>query len=158
MSDPGPQCDIAHFSTVLAELQRRLGDLPPGVTLTLSVCALPPLTAETNPAVLMEPDVKQWYSPKEVAALHDVKVATVRRWADDGRFPGVRRLPNGAIRIPKGEADAVLSAPHDPTADVAEEPASAPRAARARAWRKEPSPSKDLPNFTGWRDKVRRPS
>lgn len=154
----GPQLDSALFSTVLLELQRRLGDLPPGVTLTLSVGACPPPTTEVAPVALTESDVKQWYSPKEVATLHGVKVATVRRWADDGHFPGVRRLPNGAIRIPKEEADAVLSAPKEPAADAVQTPPTVPHVPLAGTRRRGSSKADELPNFMSWQAKVRRPS
>jgi excisionase family DNA binding protein len=102
--------------------------------------------------------VKQWYSPKEVAVLHGVKVATVRRWADDGRFPGVRRLPNSSIRIPKEAADAVLSAPSEPAAATVEAPTNVPHLPRVGRRRKEAAGPEDLPNFMNWQAKVRRPS
>jgi predicted site-specific integrase-resolvase len=36
---------------------------------------------------------------EEVAAAWDVRPVTVRRWAREGRLPGVVRTPGGALRF-----------------------------------------------------------
>ncbi|MEV0899263.1 hypothetical protein [Actinoplanes sp. NPDC049802] len=38
-----------------------------------------------------------------------VTPAQIRRWVSNGRFTGVRRLPNGRAQIPASEVDAIVT-------------------------------------------------
>lgn len=158
MSESDPPLDLADLPSLLADLQARLGTLPAGVTLMISVGAppLPPAVPAVSPAKPSEDEMRLWYSPKELAALHAVRPATVQKWVRAGRFPGARRLPNGAIRIPKAEADTVLSTVvAKELAPVLPPPAGAP--SHAGPQRSSPSrPSSPTVTFSGWRNTRRK--
>ncbi len=48
------------------------------------------------------------YTGTEVAALFNVHVSTVVRWADDGKIPHFR-TPSGHRRYPRADVDALLA-------------------------------------------------
>ena len=162
MSESDRSIDLEGLSTLLRHLQARLGALPAGVTLTISVGAPPAQsTPVDSPSTPSEDEMRLWYTPKQLADQHAVRPATVQKWVREGRFPGACRLPNGAIRIPKAEADAVLSAtkpsapgPTPPplgglSAHVVERSAF-PDAVSATPEVKSSSAG-SVPNFGGWR-------
>lgn len=155
MPDPVLSLDAASLSDLLRALQARLdaplGALPAGVTLTLSVGAPPPVVA-VQPLPSPDADMRLWYSPKELAALHGVRPATIQKWVREGRFPGAHRLPNGAIRIPKDTAEAVLAAVESPapfgTHTTAAGTKRTAAAGSSGALRGSPA---EAPRFDGWR-------
>lgn len=131
------------------------------------VLLIAPTVVETAkaPARADEDSVKKWYSTKEIAALHGVRPATVQRWVREHRFPGMRRLPNGAIRIPKETADEVLFTPdgtskgegtidgHDP----GDQPAASQQSG-SKAEASAPRGESTAPTFDGWRRGSRGPA
>jgi excisionase family DNA binding protein len=50
------------------------------------------------------PDGKDYYTSAEVAAMFDVHVHTVIRWAHEGRLP-TRKMPGSKIRFPRTRID-----------------------------------------------------
>jgi predicted DNA-binding transcriptional regulator AlpA len=102
-------------------LERVLAAAPPGSRITFVTVRLPQSSECTLPEH-QERDgrMKQWLTPKEVAEKLSVRPATVRTWANAGRFPGMRRLKNGAIRIPASEVTDALQ--HDSAGEASKPP------------------------------------
>ena len=127
--------------------------------------APPAVETAKAPARADEDSVKKWYSTKEIAALHGVRPATVQRWVREHRFPGVQRLPNGAIRIPKETADKVLFSPGgtstvDGTIGVPD-PVDQPATSQKSGLKTEASAPRGettVPSFDGWRRGSRGPA
>ena len=148
-----------------AELASWLAAAPAGSTVTVLLISPPAVATANAPARADEDSVKKWYSSKEIAALHGVRPATVQRWVREHRFPGVRRLPNGAIRIPKETADKVLFAP-DGTSMIegtigGSDPLHQPGASQKSGPKAEASTPRGettAPTFDGWRRGSRRPA
>jgi excisionase family DNA binding protein len=92
------------------ELEAVLALAPPGAVVTLISVLLPAAApAATTSTPFAEDSMKRLLSPKEVAARLGVKAETVRTWKHQGRFPNARSLPNGAMRIPVTDVDALLA-------------------------------------------------
>lgn len=157
MSESGSTIDLADLSSLLAGLQAQFRDLPAGITLTISVGAPPPPSAPvSSPSTPPEDEMRLWYSPKELAALHAVRPATVQKWVREGRFPGASRLPNGAIRIPKAEAELVLLSVEAPESARIASPADQPQRSAVHHKPTAPRASTTTPTFSSWRGTHRK--
>ena len=56
-------------------------------------------------------------SPAEVARRLEVHVTTVRRWFDEGRFPGAYQTATRRIRIPQDDLNGWRMPGHNGAAD-----------------------------------------
>ena len=145
-----------------SELASWLAAAPAGSSVTVLFISPPAVAPANAPARADEDPVKKWYSTKEIAAIHGVRPATVQRWVRDHRFPGVRRLPNGAIRIPKATADEVLFAADGSSTiketldspDFAAQPAASQKSG-PKATATTPLRETKEPTFDGWRKRPR---
>ena len=115
--DPPVLTRVAPASTVVesssepvdqAEWESLVRAAPPGSVITVIRIVVPTASATVPPAG-GDLDMKYWYTPAEVAARYRMQTRTIRTWVNEGRFPGHRRLPNGAIRIPVKDVDAVMA-------------------------------------------------
>ena len=112
--DPSVPTRVASPSTGVAsssehaEWESLIRAAPPGAVITVIRIIVPTVSATAPPAGV-DLDMKHWYTPAEVATRYRMQTRTIRTWVNEGRFPGHRRLPNGAIRIPVEDMDAVMA-------------------------------------------------